>query len=259
MAAHRLACGLGLRVWKGSGGAHRTVVIAGALGVKQRFYEKYAAHVSSEGLNAVTFDYVGVGASKPEGYEHATLDDWATNQDDVLGYASDEFDKPITLVGHSIGAQFLGTLARRDRVDRLLTISSMNNELRHQRQNGLALQAFWKVGVPALCSAFGRFPAKSLGLFEDVPSAVMLGWRRWVLEGSPWHDGTTPAPGSVASLSFGDDEYGDLAAVRSFHDAAFGDATTYLRPDIAGVGHHGFFKERHASLWRDVHGWVDAG
>ncbi|KAH8060977.1 hypothetical protein JL722_4269 [Aureococcus anophagefferens] len=172
MAAHRLACGLGLRVWKGSGGAHRTVVIAGALGVKQRFYENYAAHVSSEGLNAVTFDYVGVGASKPEGYEHATLDDWATNQDDVLGYASDEFDKPITLVGHSIGAQFLGTLARRDRVDRLLTISSMNNELRHQRQNGLALQAFWKVGVPALCSAFGRFPAKSLGLFEDVPSAL---------------------------------------------------------------------------------------
>ena len=85
MAAHRLACGLGLRVWKGSGSAHRTVVIAGALGVKQRFYEKYAAHLSSEGLNAVTFDYVGVGASKPEGYEHATLDDWATNQDDVLG------------------------------------------------------------------------------------------------------------------------------------------------------------------------------
>ena len=37
------------------------------------------------------------------------------------------------------------------------------------------------------------------------------------------------------------------------------DATTYLRPDIAGVGHHGFSKERNASLWRDVHGWVDAG
>lgn len=256
MSQHAIS-GLGLRVWR-SAGAARTVVIHPALGVKQRFYRHYADFLATQGLNVVTFDYRGVGESKVD-WRATTLSDWAQkDQKTALGWAKDEFALPISAVGHSIGAQLLGLLEPRDRsgVDRLLTVSSMNNELEYSRQNRLAMRAFWAVGVPALCRAAGRFPAKSMGLFEDVPSGVMMEWRAWVLGGSPFEKIADP-PASVASLSFADDEYGDFGAVRAFHDAVF-DRVTFLRPEAKKVGHHGFFKPANEALWRDVHAHVAA-
>lgn len=39
------------------------VIVAGAMGVGQHCYEKFARYLSSQGFTAITFDYFGMGAS----------------------------------------------------------------------------------------------------------------------------------------------------------------------------------------------------
>src|SRR5688572_17742879 len=56
-----------------------TVVIHGATAVPQKFYWRFAKYLSNRGLRVVTYDYRGVGASKPSTLRgfRATLSDWA--------------------------------------------------------------------------------------------------------------------------------------------------------------------------------------
>ncbi|ATB34712.1 alpha/beta hydrolase [Cystobacter fuscus] len=46
------------------------IVVAGATGVPQTFYARFAGYVASRGFTTLTFDYRGIGQSKP-----ASLDD----------------------------------------------------------------------------------------------------------------------------------------------------------------------------------------
>lgn len=251
--------GLALRVFRASSNARsRSVLVNGALGVKQSFYAHYARALAAQGLDVVTYDYSGVGESRAAGWQGATLRDWyERDARAALEFAASEFgDRPVTLVGHSIGAQFLHLApdsAARGAVDALFTVSSMNNEFAHQRADSLQTRIFFRAIVPAACHLCDAFPAKRLGLFEDVPGGVMLEWLSWMRDGAPFEPIAGAAPAAVASLSFADDEYGRESAVRDFHDRVYGDQNvTYLRPDLRGVGHHGFFKPQHEALWRDT-------
>ena len=61
-----------------SGLAAGTVVITAATGVKRQYYDSYARFLAGEGFRVVTFDYRGVGGSRPtslKGYE-ATAMQW---------------------------------------------------------------------------------------------------------------------------------------------------------------------------------------
>lgn len=254
--AKQVVNGLGVRVFRAAAAGapiQRSVIINGALGVKQRFYEPYARALAAQGLDVVTWDYRGCGESRPDGWRDATLTDWAIHDfGAVLDFAAAELGaRPTTLVGHSIGAQFLhlAPAFRRAHIDVLFTVSSMNNEFPHQRADSVLTRAGMTHGTRVLCALCGVFPAKRLGLFEDVPSGVMLEWVGWMRGASPFAPIEGNRPAAVASVSFADDQYGAEAAIRDFHGRVYGDDVAYVRPEIARVGHHGFFKPRHAALW----------
>jgi predicted alpha/beta hydrolase len=67
------------------------VLIAAAMGVKQAYYADFAAWLARQGYAALTFDYRGMGDSRPAALRHslrgfeADLFDWA---DDVISPAS---------------------------------------------------------------------------------------------------------------------------------------------------------------------------
>lgn len=55
------------------------LVVAGATGVGQQFYRRFAEYASSQGFNVLTLDYRGVGQSAPKqlkGFQMA-FEDWA--------------------------------------------------------------------------------------------------------------------------------------------------------------------------------------
>src|SRR5512139_3896274 len=48
------------------GAAWATLLVAGAMGVRQDFYEPLARHFAPRGMHVLTFDFRGMGASAPE-------------------------------------------------------------------------------------------------------------------------------------------------------------------------------------------------
>jgi len=60
----------------------KSIVISSATGVLQKYYAKFATHFASLGFTVYTFDYSGIGDSKPEHvkYNSSNLNDWGMNQ-----------------------------------------------------------------------------------------------------------------------------------------------------------------------------------
>src|SRR2546427_4243356 len=64
----------------------RLIVISAATGVPQQFYAAYAQHLSTLGCAVVTYDYRGVGQSRPSSLRgfQTSLRDWVNDIGDVI-------------------------------------------------------------------------------------------------------------------------------------------------------------------------------
>ena len=97
--------------------AHASVVIGGAMGVRQDYYAPFSEWLSSQGFRVTTFDYRGSGDSLPDtadgrlrGFQ-ADLMDWASDYETVVDSAKAALPgAPLYLLGHSLGAQLPGCL-----------------------------------------------------------------------------------------------------------------------------------------------------
>ena len=101
------------------------LILAGATGVPQRFYQRFATYCAAQGIEVWTLDYRGIGLSKPEdlrGFEMNYLD-WA-RQDlaALLTHVATLTSGPIWMVGHSYGGHAFGLLPGHQRVSRFATI-----------------------------------------------------------------------------------------------------------------------------------------
>src|SRR5687767_13626009 len=98
------------RLFSASSMPNAAVLIAGAMGVKQDYYAEFAAWLARQGFAALTFDYRGVGRSRPAAMQRslrgsdADLFDWADDIDSAIEQlATTAPGVPIYLVGHSLG------------------------------------------------------------------------------------------------------------------------------------------------------------
>ena len=64
--------------YSAQGPVQGNLIMAGATGVQQRFYRRFAEHASAQGFNVLTLDYRGVGESKPKSLKgfHMSYLDW---------------------------------------------------------------------------------------------------------------------------------------------------------------------------------------
>ena len=70
---------LALRVYTPAGPPHASVVIGGAMGVRQAFYEAFATWLAGQGYRVTSFDYRGHGDSLQGSLRQVRADlcDWA--------------------------------------------------------------------------------------------------------------------------------------------------------------------------------------
>ncbi|MEW6283651.1 MAG: alpha/beta fold hydrolase, partial [Candidatus Eremiobacterota bacterium] len=106
------------------------VVINSAAAVPRRFYRHFAEALTQAGYLVVTYDYRGIGESRPpsmKGFE-ARMRDWAEkDMAAVIDWALAEHGPgPLILVGHSFGGQVPGLLPQGERVAAMLTFSSQS-------------------------------------------------------------------------------------------------------------------------------------
>lgn len=259
--------------------ARGAVILSCATGVLARYYARYATFLCEQGYRVLTYDYRGIGGSRPASLRGARIRwrDWGELDFDaaVRWMREREPAGPLVAVGHSIGGFLPGFAEAATGVDRYLSVGAQYAYWRdYARQHRLRMFVRWHLCMPAITALWGYFPGRRLGWLEDLPAGVAREWafRRARLEQSyPAHEqeevlrrfAAVRAPMLAVSLS--DDEYGTLPAIerglRYYRNSPREHAR--LTPAMLGqaqVGHFDLFRERYRdSFWQASLEWIESG
>ncbi|WP_240782555.1 alpha/beta fold hydrolase [Roseococcus sp. SYP-B2431] len=143
-------------------GRARGGVVNPATGVLARYYHRYAQFLSRHGFHALTYDYRGIGASRPPrlrgcGYRWR---DWGMlDFDAALRFLCDaRHGMPLHVVGHSIGGFLPGYAEAAPALSRILTVGAQYAYWRdYAAHRRLRLLLKWHVAMPMLTAALGYF------------------------------------------------------------------------------------------------------
>lgn len=249
-----------------------TVVINAATAVPQGFYRAFATFFAEQGYAVITYDYRGIGASRPaslrgfvaQARDWALLDmagvvDWAR----AAGLAS-----RLVMIGHSYGGQTPGLLPNGDQVDAMVTLSAQSGYWRLQGGGQkIAVALHMHLTFPLLANLLGYVPMSRLGAGEDLPKGVALEWAAWCRRrGYLRDDPTLPVEryrafrAPVLAYSFADDAWGTRRSVDAMMSAYPRLTRRHITPAEVGlraIGHFGFFRPAAAALWPAVVAWLN--
>jgi predicted alpha/beta hydrolase len=256
-----------------------SIIINPATGVLARYYHHYARFLTEHGFDVLTYDYRGVGLSRPErlrGCGYRWLD-WGQQDFDaaLLFMRGRDSSAPLLVVGHSIGGFLTGLSENSDLIDRMLTVGAQYAYWRdYAPASRWRLFLKWHVAMPILTALFGYFPGKRLGWLEDLPKGVANEWSFRGARMERSHPARERAEvirrfnavtSSILAIAVSDDELGTPAAIRRglryYGNAKVEEAL--LTPDDLGfetIGHFGLFHARHsAGFWLDTVLWLRDG
>lgn len=160
-----------------------SIVICPATGVLSFFYHNIARYLATQGFCVYTFDYRGIGLPKGQslkGFE-ANLSDWAVDIQTVGFFAKEQNENvPLFALAHSIGGQLLALANETPNWDGILTVASQSGYRKHfEGIHRIKIGFFLEVALPFFAKTLGYFPAKRLGMFENLPKGVALQWNSW--------------------------------------------------------------------------------
>jgi predicted alpha/beta hydrolase len=263
------------RRFAGGADAWATLVIAGAMGVRQDFYAPLARFLAANGIHVLTFDYRGMGSSRRgslRGFE-TDVSAWAERDLNGMLFEAQSMAPrlPLFYLGHSLGGQVLGILPDAGRVRAALTVTAGSGYYKLNDRMPLRVRILWFAAIPALTPVFGYFPGKSLRIVGDLPRGVAWQWRRWCLhpeyllaEGDRYRESFKRVAIPIRGYSFADDAMIQRPAVDQLH-AFYSSAQVerrHMQPGDIGarsIGHFGFFSERSRdTLWRESLDWLRA-
>jgi len=240
-----------------------TVVIHGATAVPQRYYAAFADWLRARRLRVITYDYRGIGASRPASLRGfaATMTEWGQlDARAVHAWARDHGDD-VVIVGHSFGGQLLGLVDElREAKGALLVAAQLGGYRDWPRAARPKLALTWYALVPAFVAAFGYLPAGA-ALGVDLPGGVALEWARWCRHRDYLVGYHPDAAARFARwdrptrlISFADDDFAPPGAIEALASRLGGaplerDAWTPGDDGVASIGHFGFFRPSAAALW----------
>ncbi len=253
----------------------QAVLINSAAAVPRKIYKGLASYIAARGCVVMTYDYRGIGGSRPKSLAgfNAKMADWADKDaTSAIAWMRARYKTlPLSYLGHSFGGQALGLLHNNDQVARALLVASQ--------------AAYWKLFTPpenyriyALMNFVGKPLANIMGyvpsriaIGEDLPKGVFLQWTKWVMSERYYFDDTSLTSAlanyrnyrrPLRALCFDDDPWATRPAVDllcSQFKATSPDVVT-IKPADSGataIGHFGFFRPEHRdTLWKDAVDWL---
>lgn len=264
---------LAINRFPAAGAPLATLLVAGAMGVRQDFYAPIARYFAGNGIGALTFDYRGMGFSRSgnlRGFE-ADVTTWAERDFNAMLSEAQALapSAPLVLLGHSLGGQLLGVLRDNARVRVALNVTAGSGYYRFNDRMPAQVRIFWFGAIPLLTPLFGYFPGKAIRMVGDLPRGVAWQWRKWCLhpeyllcEGEAWRAAFDRVRIPIRSYSFEDDHIVTRRAIdhlSSFYRAAAVERR-HVEPREIGarrIGHFGFFSEKSRdTLWRESLDWL---
>ncbi len=250
------------------------LIVAGATGVPQRFYQRFATFCAAQGIEVWTLDYRGIGLSKPaelRGFEMNYLD-WA-RQDlaALLTHVATLTSGPIWMVGHSYGGHAFGLLPGHQRVSRFATFATGAGWHGWMPPlERLRVLVMWRVLGPLIVRAKGYLAWSLLGMGEDLPKNVFLQWRHWCQWPRYFFDDPEQAHLAhefaqvaipIRAINAIDDKWAPPASRDAFM-AAYSQAqleAITIQPANYGmtqIGHMGYFRPQAHMLWQETLDWL---
>ena len=267
---------LGAYFYPGPAGAAATrvaVVHCGA-GIPAARYRRFAAFLAASGVPALVYDYRGIGLSRPRALRgfRAAIEDWSEHDcGGAIAWLRSRYpDAEMVGIAHSIGALLVGGAPNSGEQDRLVLVGGHTGYYGdyHPRYR-VPMTAVWHALMPAITLALGYFPARRLGLGEDLPAMIALQWgSRRSPDLRPRDIGPGYArvqtlldrcaelqrPATVVSVS--DDAFateGGVKRLLSYYPRLFPIQRVMYTPADAGtrrIGHFGLFgRHAGAALW----------
>lgn len=250
----------------------RVVVVCNATAVARQYYRHYAAALAAAGYAAVTFDYRGIGGSRPATLRgmKVRMRDWGLqDMASVVDWALENAaHRDVLLVGHSVGGQIAGLLDNSSAVKAMLTVSAQSGHWRLQGGAQVWSVAFHvHITFPLMVALVGYMPWSWFGSAEDLPGGVAREWARWCRdrkylmgdESLPLHRYQAfSAP--ILAYSVDDDTWGTAQSVDAMMAAYPNVERRHLLPEEYGLsqlGHFGYFRNQSASAWREGIEWLD--
>jgi len=265
---------LGVTCFPAAGSGEGALVVAGATGVAQRFYRRFAETAAEHGFETWTFDYRGVGRSAPSTLRNFRMNylDWAElDLSAVIQHVASIHRAPVAMVGHSYGGHAVGLLPRPDQLKKVVTFGTGAGWHGWMPPlERLRVKILWNVIGPALVHSTGYLAWKRLGLGEDLPRDLFLQWRRWCRWPRYFFEDpelpdlaerfaqvTTP----IRAVNATDDAWA-MPISRDAFMAAYKNAPVErvtVNPGdfgLTGIGHIGYFRPEASALWESNLNWL---
>lgn len=256
------------------GAKHTAVLINSATAVPRKIYRGLSTYLAGRGCVVLTYDYRGIGGSRPASLKGfaATMSDWAgLDVSSAVTWMRARYKGiPLAVIGHSFGGQAIGLLPNNDMIARSLMVSAQAAHwaLMTPPENYRVYALMNYIGRP-VTRLVGYAPGK-LGIGEDLPKGVFLQWSDWMMKKRYYYDDPKLAALAnygqythpVRALSFTDDPWATQPMVELLCSGF-----TATRPEILSIapkqvgaekiGHFGFFKpEFRETLWKDAADWL---
>ncbi|HDR9179889.1 TPA: alpha/beta fold hydrolase [Burkholderia vietnamiensis] len=276
--AFSAADGYALRgtLWSPDAPPRALVLIHPATAVPERLYAGFARFLTTRGFAALTYDYRGIGSSRPARLTklQARMRDWIElDVGAAIAWARDTHRAvPLLAVGHSVGGHAVGLSAGTAhlRAAVLVAAHAGSTRLIESAAERLKVRLILHVLGPLASALLGYVPGKRLGLGEDLPAGVFREWSRWTALPHYFFDDPTLGAAErfskqrlpILAVGFDDDPWANRRAIDLLVSYLTGAAVErrQIDPHAAGtgpVGHMGFFRSRPgAVLWPGVADWL---
>ncbi|MBM1106250.1 alpha/beta hydrolase [Aurantibacter crassamenti] len=253
----------------------KTLVISSATGVLQKYYSRFATFFSEQGFTVYTFDYYGIGKSdsstKSLKQNSFNLKSWGKNDQAavVLHAKNQNKNAELILITHSIGGQIMGFNPNYHCIDKIIMVASQSGYWKYFSGIHLPkMYLLWNLIIPVLTPIFGYFPAKHLGLFENLPKNMVYEWAKWGRQkdymmhfhnADEYYFDKIKSP--LLALSFTDDNYAPKNTVdwltKQYSNAKSERIHFEKAINSDMVKHFGFFKNKFKiPLWEMTLKWI---
>ena len=166
--------------------ATKLLLINSATGVRQQIYFSFAESAKRRGFTVITYDYEGIGLSKPVNLKNskASMRSWG-NTDFALmtEFITQNFPHQEKFcLGHSVGALILGMNPNSEIFKQFIFVATQNAYVGNLKPK-TKVEAFLGFGIAQPLSTWllGYFPGNWFGLGESLPKNCAYDWRTLIL------------------------------------------------------------------------------
>ena len=164
----------------------KLLLINSATGVKQQIYFSFSKYLAENGFTVFTYDYRGIGESKPKkmrGFD-ASMRIWGTiDFKTVTDFIEIEYPTYNKFsLGHSVGALILGMNNYSKNFKKFIFVGTQDAYIGNLTLPVAATAVLgFGIALPAMTHFFGYFPAHRFGLGESLPKGVAFDWQTLIL------------------------------------------------------------------------------